>query len=88
MLGILILGWFSWFAYGVVDASREDAAKAEKKVVEEKVKTLEKSMADSATANTVREADLRKLLPLIKTDDEKAVEKAAAPAEKPEAKKE
>ena len=86
MLGILILGWFSWFAYGVVDASREDAAKAEKKVVEEKVKTLEKSMADSATANTVREADLRKLLPLIKTDDEKAVEKAAAPAEKPEAK--
>ena len=78
ILGILILGglgWFSWFAYGIVDASREDAAKAEKKLVEDKVKVLEKSMADSSAANTVRETELRKMLPLIKTDNKEQLDK-------------
>ena len=78
LLGILILGgigWFSWFAFGIVDANREDAAKAEKKLVEEKVKVLEKSLADASAANTVREADLRKLLPLIKVDDKAQLDK-------------
>lgn len=79
VVGTLILiglGWFCWFANETVDRSREDAVTKEKKALEEKIKVAVAEKDAAKDLLTAKEIELRKVLPLIQTNNPEQLEKA------------